>query len=147
MNLSVNWFIFSSNLQKMPVTIEIKDATAGGKITNSIPITFDNEITSVREIIRSRVTAEVEIYNKKMPEYFNGLVQPLDAEKTLNGYKMQKRRRVDPEKQVLIALHSFEINVYFILIDTIQAESLDQMVMVNPNTNVSFVKLMPLVGG
>lgn len=147
MNLSVNWFIFSSNPQKMPVTIEIKDETAGGKITNSIPITFDNEITSVREIIRARVTAEVETYNKKMPEYFNGLVQPLDAEKTLNGYKMQKRRRVDPEKQVLIALHSFETNVYFILIDTIQAESLDQMVMVNPNTNVSFVKLMPLVGG
>jgi hypothetical protein len=34
-----------------------------------------------------------------MPEYFKGLVQPNDAELTLNGYKLKQNRKVDAEKQ------------------------------------------------
>jgi hypothetical protein len=39
------------------------------------------------------VNAEVEIYNNKMPEYFNGLVQPNDAEKTLNGLRLKDKQK------------------------------------------------------
>lgn len=127
--------------------LTIKDETAGGTTINEVPVSFDNELTSVRDIVRLRVYAEVEIYNNKMPEYFKGLVQPRDAEKTLNGYKMKTRHTVDPEKQYLAALDAFQKNVYFVLIDNIQAESLEQLVVINENTSISFIKLTPLVGG
>ena len=91
--------------------------------------------------------AEVAQYNNKLPEYYNGLVQPTDAEQTLNGYKLKAKRKVDAEKQVYAALHAFENNGYFVLIDNIQAESLEQMVVINSNTAISFIKLTPLVGG
>ena len=129
------------------ITITIKDETTGGKTVNEIQVTFANELTTVKEIIETRVAAEVKTYNNKMPEYFHGLVQPSDAEKTLNGYKLKDRKKVDSEKQSLIALDAFQKNGFFILIDNIQSESLEQMLVINDKTNISFIKLTPHVGG
>jgi len=125
----------------------IKDETFTGDILNQIEIEIANELTTVQDIISGRVTAEVNRYNNKSTEYFQGLIQPSNTEKTLNGYKLKKKRTIDAEKQVYIALDSFQNNGYFVLIDNIQAESLDQEVLLAKDTNVSFVKLTPLVGG
>jgi hypothetical protein len=130
-----------------PFTLTIKDETAAGKTTNEISVSFSSELTTVRDIINARVTAEVEHYNSKMPEYFKGLIKPSDAESTLNGFKLKAKRVVNAEKQCLTALDAFEKNGFFLLIDNIQSESLDQMVVINNNTNISFIKLTPLVGG
>ena len=54
---------------------------------------------------------------------------------------------MDAEKQIYIALDAFLKNGYFILIDNFQAHELDQQVDVKPSTQLSFVKLTPLVGG
>jgi hypothetical protein len=129
------------------VTLTIKDETTGGKTVNEIAVSFASELTTVKEIIKARVSAEVDLYNNKMPEYFKGLVEPGDAEKTLNGYKIKDRRKVDVEKQCHVALDAFTKNGFFILIDNIQSESLEQMVVINDRTNISFIKLTPLVGG
>jgi hypothetical protein len=131
----------------MAINIIIKDETATGKPIREIPVSFANALTTVKDIIIARVKAEVEAYNEELPEYFQGLVQPSNAEQTLNGYKLRERRKIDAEKQWLIALEAFKKNGYFILIDNIQAESLEQMVVVSENSNISFVKLTPLVGG
>ena len=129
------------------ITLKIIDETAGGKLLNEVEVSFANELTTVRDIIKTRVYAEVDAYNNKMPEYYKGLIQPGEAETTLNGYKLKKRRKVDAEQQLFTALDAFRKNGYFVLIDNIQAENLDQMVVINPNTAISFIKLTPLVGG
>jgi hypothetical protein len=125
----------------------IKDELFTGKLTNELAIDFQVEIVSIQEIITQRVIAEVENYNLKLPEYFHGLVEPLDSEKTLHGYKLKKKQLIDEEKQVYVALDAFQKNGFFILIDNIQAENLDQQVLLKPTTSISFVKLTPLVGG
>ena len=130
-----------------PITLTIKDETAGGRITNEIAVTLSGELTTVKDIIKARIYAEVELYNKRMPEYFKGLIQPSEAEVTINGFKLKEKRKVDPKKQCLLALDAFNKNGFFLLIDNIQSESLDQMLVVNANTALSFVKLTPLVGG
>ncbi len=131
----------------MAYQLRIKDETAGGKILNEIIISLQHELVSVKEIISSRVTSEVETYNQRLPQYFQGLVQPEATEKTINGYKMPKRKLIDAEQQVYIALDAFIRNAYFVLIDQKQAMSLDEMVLLTPETEVSFVKLTPLIGG
>ena len=83
----------------------------------------------------------------KAPEYFRGLVEPSEAEKTLNGYKLKQRRKIDWEEQYKRALDAYERNGFFVLIGDRQAESLDQTFEVKVDTEVSFVKLVPLVGG
>ena len=131
----------------MAITISIKDENASGIIMNEVPVSFASELVTVKEIIETRVTAEVEAYNKKSLGYFTGLVQPAHAEKVLNGFKLKEKKKIDLEKQCFIALDAFKKNGYFLLVDNIQAESLEQMVVVNKDTQISFVKLTPLVGG
>jgi len=129
------------------INLSIKDETAGGKILNEIIISLKNELLTVKDIIEARVNAEVEAYNNKLPEIYRGLVQPQDAEIALNGYKPKTKKQIDAEKQVYIALDAFQRNGFFVLIDDKQAESLDETVLLTPDSSVSFVKLTPLVGG
>ena len=56
------------------------------------------------------VHQEVALYNLSQPGYFQGLVQPNDAEATLNGYRLRQRRQIDWEKQADLALKAFEAN-------------------------------------
>jgi len=129
------------------MNVIIKDETFTGDILNEIEIAVEKELVTVSDIISARVHAEVERYNNKSQEYFKGLIQPTDAEKTLNGFKMKTKRKIDPEKQVYVALDAFQKNGYFVLIDNQQAESLEQEVLLTADTTVSFIKLTPLVGG
>jgi hypothetical protein len=129
------------------MTIAIKDENFSGSIIHEINLDFQQENVTVRDIITQRVIQEVENYNQKLPAYFNGLVEPSDAEKTINGFKLTTRKMIDAEKQVYVALDAFTKNGYFLLIDTIQSESLEQEVFLKSTTSISFIKLTPLVGG
>lgn len=129
------------------MTIAIKDENFSGSIIQEINLYFQQENVTVRDIITQRVIHEVENYNQKLPAYFNGLVEPSDAEKTINGFKLTTRKMIDAEKQVYVALDAFTKNGYFLLIDTIQSESLEQEVFLKSTTSISFIKLTPLVGG
>jgi hypothetical protein len=131
----------------MSATLMIRDETASGKISAEIILEVLTERMTVREMIRSRVKQEVSEYNSKRPEVFRGLIEPTDAEKALNGYRLRKRREIDWEKQYLAALEAFKQNQIIIVIGEKQAETLDDEIVVSPGTCVSFLKLAPLVGG
>ena len=130
-------------------TIIFQDETVSGDILRTIEIMVENEMMMVRDLIAARVRKEVETYNAQALEYFQGLVQPSDAEATLNGYtyKMRNKRFVDPEKQVFVAWDAFQKNRFFVMIDNKQVADLDEAILVEASTKVSFLRLMPLVGG
>ena len=143
-----SWFLALNNINKNNnMIVTLKDETFAGKVLNELQIEFSEETVTVKDIIASRVVKEVEAYNTKAQGFYNGLVEPTDAEKTINGYKLKPKRIIDAEKQVYIALDAFMSNGYFLLIENIQSESLDQAVHLKPDTKISFVKLTPLVGG
>ncbi len=129
------------------ITLTLCDQTFAGKTLRETPVSFESERVTVQDIIEARVRQEVEDYNKRLPDFYNGLVEPSDAEQTLEGYKVPGKRAIDAEKQVYVALDAFQKNGYFLLIDSIQSESLEQEVNLQPDTRISFIKLTPLVGG
>ena len=132
----------------MSATLTVYDETATGVKSGGFTLDFLTERITVRELIRERVYEEVRQYNAASPEYFRGLVQPTDAEATLNGYRVRDRRRkIDWEKQFDMALKAFEKNGFFILVDDKQVESLEETIEVRPGTQVSFIRIVPLVGG
>ena len=109
---------------------------------------FLTEHITVRELIRSRVYQEVRDHNLKAhQQVFQGLVQPSDAERELNGYRLHKPREIDWKQQFEVALRAFERNGFIVLIDNRQAASLDEEITLKPETSVAFLKLVPLVGG
>ena len=129
----------------MSATLTVSDQTPAGKTTHSVTLQFPTERTTVRELIRSRVYQEVQDYNRRQPETFQGLVRPTDAEQTLNGFKLRKGREIDWKQQFEKAVDAFGRNGFFILVDDRQVESLEEEIEIRRDTQVNFVRLTPLV--
>lgn len=131
----------------MAATVIFFDETTAGERTSGLTLEFLTARVTARELIRRRVYEEVQEYNLSTPEYFRGLVQPAEAEKVLNGYKLRERRKIDWEEQYARAAEAFEQNGFFMLVDDRQVERLDEEIELKVGTEVSFIKLVPLVGG
>ena len=127
--------------------VQFFDETPGRERQPAFQLRLASEKVTVRELIRRRIEAEVADYNAQSKLPFRGLVQPTDTEHTLNGYRFEKARAVDSEAQVHAALEAFERNGFFVLLDDRQLESLDEEVVLGEQNEVSFLKLVPLVGG
>ncbi len=134
----------------MSTTLTIRDETTfafGNDSDGAFALDVPTERITVRELIRTRVYAEVRDYNLRQPEYFRGLVQPTDAERTLNGFKVPQGHKIDPEKQLERAIESFYRNGFMILVNDLQVDELEEEIEVGPDAAVTFLKLVPLVGG
>jgi hypothetical protein len=114
---------------------------------HSLRLEFPTESITVRELIRGRVYQEVEDYNRRLPEVFQGLVRPTDSEVALNGFKVKARRQIEWKPQFAKACEAFEAQRVLVLVDNRQAESLEETIVLREGTRVSFLKLVPLVGG
>ena len=131
----------------MTATLTIRDETTAGETLHEWALEVLTERITLRELIRSRVYQEVQDYNLKQPDMFRGLVEPTDAERTLNGFKLRKGRQIDWKRQFEKALEAFEQNRVLILVGDRQAQSLDEEIEVKPGTEVTFLRLVLLAGG
>lgn len=132
----------------MPATLTVRDESTAGSISEPITLTFPTETITVRELIRERVYQEVQDFNRaKDQSHFKGLVQPTDAEASLNGYTLKKRREIDWKAQFERACDAYTKNRVLVLIGDRQTESLDETITITRGVDVTFLKLVPLVGG
>src|SRR5215203_2164490 len=134
----------------MSTTLKIRDETTfnlGDENDSGFLLDVPDERITVRELIRTRVYQEVYQYNLDRPEYFHGLIEPSDAERSLNGFKMRRRRKIDPERQFEMAIKAFYTNGFIVLLDDRQVDELEEEIEIRPDTTVTFLKLLPLVGG
>ncbi|MFD8736465.1 hypothetical protein ACFV06_16345 [Streptomyces sp. NPDC059618] len=123
------------------------DETTSGTRGVGWGIEIAEERLAVRELIRRRVFQEVAEYNASTPAVFQGLVRPEGAERVLNGYALRTPRRIDPEAQTALALRAFEGNGFLVLVGDRQATGLDEEIELVLGTEVTFLKLVALVGG
>lgn len=131
----------------MSITLTVRDETTSGDILHEFALEVLTERITVRELIRSRVYQEVQDFNLLQPQVYRGLVQPTDAEITLNGCRLPKRRTIDWNEQYDKAKKAFEANGIIILVGDKQVERLDEEIVIRPDTRVSFLRLTMLVGG
>jgi hypothetical protein len=136
----------------MSVTLTICDETASGRVYHEQPLDFSSERITVRDLIHERVYQEVDDFNRRDGELvFHGLVQPTDAERVLNGtaeeYHLKQHRPIEWKPQFDRAIDAFGHGGFLVLIDDKQAASLDEEFVVRHDTQVSFVKLTPMVAG
>jgi hypothetical protein len=130
----------------MGIVTFVDETTSGGR-SDGRSLEFAEGRASLAELIRRRVFQEVADYNARTPAVFQGLVQPEDAERVLNGYALRTPRRIDPEKQTALALEAFARNGFLVLVGDRQVTELDEEIELGPGTEVTFLKLVPLVGG
>lgn len=127
--------------------VSFVDETTAGERGDAWHLEIFEERLPLREVIRRRVFQEVAEHNAKGGEVFRGLVQPTGTERTLNGFKLKQPRRIDPEEQATRAVEAFSRNGFIVLVDDRQVEELDVVVELARGTRITFLKLVPLVGG
>jgi hypothetical protein len=131
----------------MATAVTIVDEWTPGGARNEWALELLTEKVTAREIIRSRVYQEVTEYNARATGTFQGLGQPTDAERVLNGFRVREGRKIDWEAQLERAIRAFQSNGIILLVDDRQLTELDEEVVVQPGTSVTFLRLLPLVGG
>lgn len=132
----------------MVLAVTVVDETTNGEIINKTQLRLVSERLTLRELITQRVRGEVEKFNAQHEhELFVGLVQPTDTERKLNGYRLRKPRLISYDEQLALALRAFVSNGYFVLINDKQVDDLETAVTLTEQSKISFLKLVPLVGG
>ena len=129
----------------MAVKLSILDETTAGERRNAGEFNFETATSTLRDIIEHRVQQEVERFNRSDVEVFQGLVQPEEAERILNG--VRKRPILDWRKQYAKAIAAFNGNGFLVFVDDRQITELDETLRLSPQTKLTFLKLVPLIGG
>ncbi|GIH81374.1 hypothetical protein [Planobispora longispora] len=128
-------------------SVIFRDETMTGRALEEFSLPDLPERISARELVRLRVREEVARHNAAPSHHFRGLVKPTDAEAELNGYRLRTARRLDWERQADAAEAAFARNGFLLLVGDRQIEDLDAGIDLTVDPVVSFVKLVPLVGG
>src|SRR5947199_8938314 len=97
--------------------LTIRDESLSGDSLHEWSLEVMTERITVRELIRSRVYQEVQDFNQAQSGEYRGRVQPTDSERTLNGYRMKKRRQIDWREQFERAIEAFESNQVIVLVN------------------------------
>jgi hypothetical protein len=114
----------------MGFTLTVRDQT-GATQTSEVMLPDLSDRITLRELIRTRVREEVAKANAAP------LVQPISG----------RKKPVDWQRQAEVALDGFRRNAFFVIVDGRQVEELDEELALTADSDVRFVKLVPLVGG
>ncbi len=128
-------------------TVTCRDETVMGKPLGELTLPGLPTRITARELVRTRVREEVARFNAAPRPRFNGLVRPVGEEVERNGYRAARGRRLDWERQAEAAERAFERNGFLLLVGDRQIEDLDEEIDLSGEPVVSFIKLVPLVGG
>lgn len=128
-------------------TIRLIDETTSGSRYEAPSLEIQDEPLKLRDLIALRVRAEVRRYNNDAGGRFYGLVQPSDLETLLNGPAVRRFRPIDADRQVQVALKAFQEQRILVILPGGQVEDLDETVHLQDGDEVSFLRLVPLVGG
>ena len=129
----------------MVLTLSLSDETTSGESRGAGTFQFDTPNLTLREIIRVRVQQEVARFNETDYEMFQGLVEPEESERILNG--VRARPVLDGQTQFAKAITAFKGNGFLVLLDDRQIMDLDEPLAVTAQSKITFLRLVPLAGG
>ena len=132
----------------MTVMLNTLDQVPGIGTIEGPQLTFEAREVSAREVVRARVAAEVERYNNADdPPCLVAWVTPAEPERTLNGPRRERRRPLDAEHQIDVALEALRKRRVILLFNGVQVEDIDAPLMLTPVSEALFLRLVPLAGG
>jgi hypothetical protein len=138
--------------------------TISGKVMGKIrPMFTDWELTlpeavettelTLRSLLTHLVCAEVSAFENRQSQ--RRLLRILSPEQIQLGLEQGKvesggselDQKVEVDKAIEVALQAFKDGLYFVFIDDEQIERLDAIAPLTSNSQLLFLRLVPLVGG
>lgn len=134
----------------MTLLLDVYDQRLGAARELSHRLELPSERITARELIRRRVEAELPGPNAAEDKAGQWLVRPGATERTLNGERGAYGPRLhvtDVDACVAEAFRAFERNGFFMIFDGRQVADLDEVLTVEKDSALTFIRLVPLVGG
>lgn len=149
-----------------PLTIEVQSRVVGGSpsepVLAPVRVILPAETLTVATLIRR--TVEEQVRELRMRQYLDAeqarraldrqyltsdeiAAQAEQGSVRFPSQRARKSRQVEAEEEVDRALRAFEAGAYLILVDGRRIESLNEEIRFAPGSNVTFRRLMPLIGG
>ena len=125
----------------------------------AVPIPEDIETknrATLRELISLVVIAEVEAFEDRQAERrFMRVLSKSQIENAAQRGKVDAAKApaamtdvvVDREQALSNALTAFEDGLYYVFLNEVQIETLDQPIFLTAGSQVTFLRLVPLAGG
>jgi len=107
----------------------------------------------LRDLITRVVLEEVEAFQKRQQERLLARVlSPAEIEAgrikgKIDSGERDLQQQVDPDEAVGVALQAFEDGLYYVFIDGVQQTNLDSEVFLQPESQLTFLRLVALAGG
>lgn len=126
----------------------MREEVPGGARSVAAEVWLDPAPRTVRELIRRCLEQEVARQHPSPPPKAVTLrVQPEEAERLLNGERSLKQPLLDVEEQFRKACQAFQAQRVILLIGERQALALEEAVELAPGCEITFLRLVPLMGG
>lgn len=101
--------------------------------------------SSLREIIRARITGEVADYNAELGTVFTGLVQPEDSIRHSDGYHMDRPRELDATQLITAAEEAVAAGMLTFRLGEQTVDALDRDITVDEYDEIVAVFERPVI--
>ena len=126
------------------VQVTVLDQTSSGEILNQLKMEFQSATVTLRDLISGRVRQETKRLFESSNRSRYSLIGQTDLETSqINSIDITLLQ----DTKVKYALEMFQKNSFLVLVDDLQVSSLDQEIRLTNDTAISFLKLVPLIGG
>lgn len=124
-------------------TITLQDASLQGQQQSPWQMDIFEEQSTLREILRSRIYQEVSEYHAKKRSQALCLITP----RPVDPQQADATPPVDWQIHYEQAIAAFQKKRYLVLINGRQITKLDASIHLTNQTTITFLKLIPLIGG
>lgn len=142
----------------MSAILKLVDEHFGKGRDDPFELHLASEQVTARELIAKRISDEIallEVETNKQRQAHNRTrsflirFDPGSPEAQLNAPLQQNRKlaRYNREDEVAAAIAGFETNKFVMLFDDQQVDDLDAPLAVTPQSELIFLRLVPLIGG
>ena len=95
----------------------MRDQSRAGHVLGGARVTDLPDEISVRDVVRARIRGEVAAYNADPGPVFRGLVQPADAVRPSDGFRMREPRLLDAELLIAAAEEATRLGLLRLRLD------------------------------
>lgn len=140
----------------MAAVVSVVDQAVGGPRSPKFQLHLATERLTCRELVSRRVREEIAILardrktrERTLSKNRSFLIHGLSpAETALNGSRRDRKApAVDEATEIESALAAFDDNRFVILFNDKQIADLDEEIVVTPESEITFLRLLPLAGG
>lgn len=95
----------------------MRDRSRAGHVLGGAHVTGLAETATIRDILRTRLRAEVAAYNADPGPVFRGLVQPADGVRHSDGFRIKQPRPLDAELLIAAAEEAIGLGLLRLHVD------------------------------